>query len=153
MEDKTIEKIKKSGLWWLPSTELDIINTGHLNRTKYLLNTNNTVVVILTYGKVGSKTIRKSLNEIKNSDNNKNLLYHIHSMNEVLSSNAVPNEISGHELRKVFKKSKFNLKWKFIIGIRKLISHAISLYYESHYKQNGPFNFNDTCAKKYLKSF
>ena len=136
-EEMTRKDLESKGQFWLPSTENDFYRNNEFSLSEYLLEENDTVIVILTYGKVGSKSVIKSLEDVNLNNGRRTPVYHLHGFYDKISENPVPHELSGYALRKIFEATKEKLNWKFIAGVREPISAMLSSYYEVDFEKYG----------------
>ena len=127
---------------YLPSTEHDMLrsdNPREVDVSKYPLREGDTVVVVLTYGKVGSISVSRSLYGLVNDSGAPVPVYHLHSFFEELPQKDLePYDISGHALRQVFEKYRDKLNWKFIFGVREFVSLHLSAYFQNEFLNQGP---------------
>lgn len=129
----------------LPSTEYDLYASGNLhsiNHKQYTLERGDTVIVFLSYGKVGSTAVCRSLEHLKNPADRPTPVYHIHTFNGELPAHSrleelLPHKISAKALREVFDVHRDNLNWRFINGVRDPISMLISAYFENLFELRG----------------
>jgi hypothetical protein len=109
------------------------------------------MIIILTPGKVGSKSVFESLcsNEsLKgyktcNCIKTKESIYHLHSIAKDLPAYWTnEHDKLGHQIAQLYH-GQNEINWKFIMGIRDPISTLISAYYENEYSKKGPLEYSD----------
>ena len=133
---------------YLPSTEYDLIaeQATVVDRKKYRLAAGDPVVVFLSYGKVGSSAVCRTLEEEVKRQGGNMPVYHLHNFPRTLKAppeQCMPHTLSGHALRQVFEAHRGDLNWKFISGVREPISFLLSGYYEMYFMDKGEPSIED----------
>ncbi len=142
-----------------PSTEYDIYRSHKLHSidfAQYTLREGDTIVVFLSYGKVGSTAVCRSIEHITNAENRPVPVYHLHRFDRKLPSHRditeiSPHQLSGSALRSVFDSERDRFQWRFINGVRDPVSMLISGYFENKFSSAGAPEVDD--IRQYVKNF
>lgn len=146
-------------LYYLPSTEYDLWGSEDrftVDKSRYALAAGDTVVVFLSYGKVGSTAVCQSLANLDLNGERPVPVYHLHSFKAQLPphrdrSDLHPHLLSGHALRHSFSAHRDRFQWKFINGVREPISMLVSAYFENRFAAHGAPSDDDLL--RYSKNF
>lgn len=126
----------------------------------YPIPEDGTVILVLTPGKVASKSI---VSAIENNDKN-NLVYHLHSINrsDYLIKNKLRDNrgkkhlLVGMELKRILMKNK-NLNIKIMSGFRDPIAFYLSNIFENYHNYSNirskKFDFQEAVKKSFEKQW
>ncbi len=132
------EYFEKGDLFQLPAAKIDISSHTVFSENIYPAAVGDSVVVMLSAGKVASQSVIESLRLLP-----ENVFpypsYHLHIVSDASEEfkNKLQNEpreflnqlISGHALGCFLKKRGDKFRWKFITGVREPLSQLMSLQY------------------------
>lgn len=146
-------------MYSFPSTEYDIYRSQKehsIDFAHYALREGDTIVAVLSYGKVGSSAVCHSIEHIANAECRPLPVYHLHSFERSLPphddiADIPPHHLSGSALRAVFDAARDRFQWRFINGVRDPVTMLISGYFENNFLSAGAPEVDD--IRRYAKTF